>query len=105
MKQRHVCFFSENITFVKCNQCAEGCMEIFGLAVCMNATQFAMLVGCVGYNVFQVVLYKTYLGLMTGNNDAFFKTQDVYYSDQLSKSILSFHHYASCIMLVFMRLV
>ncbi|KAE9546959.1 hypothetical protein FO519_009829, partial [Halicephalobus sp. NKZ332] len=63
-------------------------------------------IGCIGYNICQVFLYKAYLSKdIQDNYDSSFDdaTDGVYHYDELSKSVLIFHHYMSFIILVYMR--
>ena len=63
-------------------------------------------IGCICYNICQLFLYKAYLGedLRYGliKND-YTAMNQVYFFDQLSKTILILHHYTSFIILVCMR--
>ena len=61
--------------------------------------------GCFTYNICNVFLYKSYLYAMESDvrlQDA--SISNTHFYDQLSKSILIFHHYSSIILLICMRL-
>ncbi|KAE9547890.1 hypothetical protein FO519_008900 [Halicephalobus sp. NKZ332] len=63
-------------------------------------------IGCIAYNICQVFLYKAYLNKNIQNDDLVVSTTvffAVYFYDELSKSVLIFHHYTSFIILICMR--
>ena len=63
-------------------------------------------IGCIGYNIFQLLLNRAYLNK---NTQLIWESVDleivneVRLTDQVSKSILIVHHYTSCVLLICMR--
>lgn len=63
-------------------------------------------VGCIGYNICQVLIFKAYLSedIRRIAYDRYsVKRYEVGFFDELGKSILIFHHYMSFILLIIMR--